>query len=124
MSFPVSVVSGKDVYSSGAQARLSQEFVLNDLTVVGSLAGGGDLGDVDLMYVSTVEGDGYVARCVPRLRVGLGVSRRCCWLSHENGEILSGKENGMKSNPTRAGPSSFGNLHSNLERGYAASVGR
>lgn len=24
----------------------------------------------------------------------------------------------MKSNPTRAGPSLYGNLHSNLERGY------
>jgi hypothetical protein len=34
-----------------AQARLSEQFVLNDLTVVGSLAGGGDLGNVDLIYV-------------------------------------------------------------------------
>ena len=32
-------------------AGLSEEFVLNDLTVVGSLAGGGDLGNVDLIYV-------------------------------------------------------------------------
>jgi hypothetical protein len=30
---------------------LSQDFVLNDLTVVGSLAGGGDLGAVDLIYI-------------------------------------------------------------------------
>ena len=30
---------------------LSEDFVLNDLTVVGSLAGGGALGDVDLIYV-------------------------------------------------------------------------
>ena len=29
----------------------------------------------------------------------------------------------MKSNPTRAGPSSFGNLHSNLERGYEPGPG-
>ena len=38
-------------FGNVAQAGLSQEFVLNDLTVVGSLAGGGDLGDVDLIYV-------------------------------------------------------------------------
>ena len=30
---------------------LSEEFVVNDLTVVGSLDGGGDLGPVDLIYV-------------------------------------------------------------------------
>ena len=34
-----------------AQTGLSQDFVMNDLTVVGSLAGGGDLGNVDLIYV-------------------------------------------------------------------------
>ncbi len=34
-----------------AQTGLSEEFVANDLTVVGSLAGGGDLGAVDLIYV-------------------------------------------------------------------------
>ena len=34
-----------------AQTGLSEEFVLNDLTVVGSLAGGGELGSVDLIYV-------------------------------------------------------------------------
>jgi hypothetical protein len=34
-----------------AQAGLSQEFLLNDLTAIGSLAGGGDLGQVDLIYV-------------------------------------------------------------------------
>jgi hypothetical protein len=34
-----------------AQAGLSEDFVDNDLTVVGSLARGGDLGDVDLVYV-------------------------------------------------------------------------
>ena len=32
-------------------AGLSRDTVLNDLTVVGSLAGGGDLGEVDLVYV-------------------------------------------------------------------------
>ena len=38
-------------FGNVAQAGLSQDFVLNDLTVVGSLAGGGDLGNVDLIYV-------------------------------------------------------------------------
>ena len=38
-------------FGNVAQAGLSEEFVLNDLSVVGSLAGGGALGDVDLIYV-------------------------------------------------------------------------
>ena len=38
-------------FGNVAQTGLSQDFVLNDLTVVGSLAGGGGLGDVDLIYV-------------------------------------------------------------------------
>ena len=38
-------------FGNVAQTGLSVEFVLNDLTVVGSLAGGGDLGPVDLIYV-------------------------------------------------------------------------
>jgi hypothetical protein len=38
-------------FGNVAQAGLSQEFVLSDLNVVGSLAGGGDLGTVDLIYV-------------------------------------------------------------------------
>ena len=38
-------------FGNVAQAGLSKEFVLNDLTVVGSLQGGGGLGDVDLIYV-------------------------------------------------------------------------
>ena len=38
-------------FGSVAQAGLSEEFVLGDLTVVGSLAGGGELGNVDLVYV-------------------------------------------------------------------------
>ena len=38
-------------FGNVAQTGLSQDFVLNDLTVVGSLAGGGDLGNVDLIYV-------------------------------------------------------------------------
>jgi hypothetical protein len=38
-------------FGNVAQAGLSEEFVLNDLAVVGSLAGGGALGHVDLVYV-------------------------------------------------------------------------
>ena len=38
-------------FGNVAQTGLSEEFVRNDLTAVGSLAGGGDLGAVDLIYV-------------------------------------------------------------------------
>ncbi len=38
-------------FGNVAQAGLSQQFVVNDLTVVGSLAGGGALGNVDLIYI-------------------------------------------------------------------------
>jgi hypothetical protein len=38
-------------FGTVAQAGLSEDFVANDLTVVGSLAAGGDLGEVDLVYV-------------------------------------------------------------------------
>jgi hypothetical protein len=38
-------------FGNVAQAGLSKQFVLDDLTVVGSLDGGGSLGDVDLVYV-------------------------------------------------------------------------
>ena len=42
-------------FGNVAQPGLAEEFVLNDLTVVGSLAGGGALGDVDLIYVPEPE---------------------------------------------------------------------
>jgi hypothetical protein len=42
---------GSLTFGQVAQTGLSQEFLLGDLTVVGSLAGGGDLGNVDLIYV-------------------------------------------------------------------------
>jgi hypothetical protein len=38
-------------FGNVAQPGLSKELLLSDLTVVGSLAGGGDLGAVDLIYV-------------------------------------------------------------------------
>ena len=37
--------------SPQAISRTAEDFLLNDLTVVGSLNGGGDLGQVDLIYV-------------------------------------------------------------------------
>jgi hypothetical protein len=42
---------GSLTFGNVAQAGLSEQFVLGDLTVVGSLAGGGGLGNVDLIYV-------------------------------------------------------------------------
>jgi hypothetical protein len=42
---------GSISFGNVAQSGLSKEFMLDDLTVVGSLAGGGDLGTVDLIYV-------------------------------------------------------------------------
>jgi hypothetical protein len=38
-------------FGNVAQSGLSESFLLNDLTVVGSLAGGGALGQVDLIYI-------------------------------------------------------------------------
>jgi hypothetical protein len=38
-------------FGNVAQPRLSEDFVANDLTVVGSLTGGGNLGEVDLVYI-------------------------------------------------------------------------
>ena len=38
-------------FGNVAQPGLSEEFLRGDLVVVGSLAGGGDLGEVDLIYV-------------------------------------------------------------------------
>jgi hypothetical protein len=38
-------------FGNVAAAGLSEEFLLGDLTVIGSLAGGGELGAVDLIYV-------------------------------------------------------------------------
>ena len=42
---------GSVTFGNVAQTGLSQEFLINDLSVVGSLAGGGDLGEVDLIYI-------------------------------------------------------------------------
>ena len=42
---------GSISFGAVAQTALAESFVLNDWTVVGSVAGGGDLGSVDLIYV-------------------------------------------------------------------------
>jgi hypothetical protein len=42
---------GSISFGAVAPTGLSEEFLLSDLTAIGSLAAGGDLGDVDLIYV-------------------------------------------------------------------------
>jgi hypothetical protein len=42
-------------FGTVAQAGLAETFLRDDLTVVGSLSGGGGLGDVDLVYVPIPE---------------------------------------------------------------------
>ncbi len=46
---------GSISFGNVAQPGLSNDFLLNDLTVAGSLAGGGGLGDVDLVFVPVPE---------------------------------------------------------------------
>ena len=62
-------------FGNVAQAELDEQFVLNDLTVVGSLAGGGALGDVDLIYVPVPEPSTVVLLAVGLL-IGLGCFRQ------------------------------------------------
>jgi hypothetical protein len=59
-------------FGAVAQAGLSEEFVGNDLTVVGSLAGGGDLGNVDLVYIPEPSTVALLALGV----IGIAVGRR------------------------------------------------
>ena len=63
---------GSVSFGNVAQAGLSEQFMLEDLSVVGSLAGGGDLGDVDLVYVPEPAAIGLLVLgllvVVPRLR--------------------------------------------------------
>ena len=46
---------GSLAFGRVAERGLSETFLLSDLTVVGSLAGAGDLGEVDLIYVAVPE---------------------------------------------------------------------
>ena len=58
-----------------AQPGLIRDFVLNDLTIVGTLAGGGQLGDVDLNYVPVPEPSAAILLALG-LVIGLGCCRR------------------------------------------------
>lgn len=51
---------GSISFGAVAQPGLEEQFVMGDLTVVGSLAGGGDLGDVDLIYIAVPEPSTFV----------------------------------------------------------------
>jgi hypothetical protein len=51
-------------FGNVAQPGLSEEFVVGDLNVVGSLSGGGDLGVVDLVYVPVPEPAGILLAVV------------------------------------------------------------
>jgi hypothetical protein len=59
-------------FGNVAQAGLSEDFLASDLTVVGSLAGGGDLGDVDLIYIPEPSAMALLALGM----LGLAVRRR------------------------------------------------
>ena len=63
-------------FGNVAQSRLSQDFVAGDLTVVGSLAGGGDLGAVDLVYVP--EPSALMLLCMGMIAVILATRRLAC----------------------------------------------
>lgn len=60
---------------SVAMAGLSENFVASDLTVVGSLAGGGDLGDVDLIYFP--EPCSFMLALIGLAGFTMGGRRRC-----------------------------------------------
>lgn len=64
---------GSMTFGQVAQAGLSQEFVRNDLAVVGTLAGGQDVGNVDLIYVPVPE-----PSTILLLALGLTISFVCC----------------------------------------------
>ena len=63
---------GSLAFGNVAQAGLSEEYVRGDLTVVGSLAGGGALGEVDLIYIPE---PGSLCLLVLGIVVALGVRR-------------------------------------------------
>ena len=53
-----------------ARSGLSEQFILNDLSAVGSLQGGGDLGEVDLIYVPEPPALGLLLLAVVALATG------------------------------------------------------
>ena len=67
---------GSISFGTAAQAELSQEFLLSDLTAIGSLSGGGPLGEVDLIYLPVPEPSTLVLAVVVLLAVILGDRRK------------------------------------------------
>jgi hypothetical protein len=61
-----------------AQPGLGEQFLQNDLSVIGSLAGGGGLGAVDLIYVPVPEPAGFLLSALGLL-CGLGPWSRRAW---------------------------------------------
>lgn len=66
-------------FGNAAQMGLSEEFLLSDLPAVGSLAGGGPLGDVDLIYVPVPEPSALVLAVSGSLAVLLGERKKLGW---------------------------------------------
>ena len=80
-------------FGNVAQIGLSEDFVLNDLTVSGALDVGGGLGDVDLIYipepssiVSVLLGMGLVTAKRRRVRRGYNRRRVCVKLRGSTGK--------------------------------------
>ena len=57
-------------FGNVTQAGLNEPFLLSDLTAVGSLSGGGNLGDIDLIYVPEPQDILLLALGVMALAVG------------------------------------------------------
>jgi hypothetical protein len=63
-------------FGNVAQTGLSQELISNDLTVVGSLARGGDLGNVDLIYIAVPEPATILLALTAVVAIALSVPRQ------------------------------------------------
>ena len=68
---------GSMSFGNVAQAGLSQDVVAGDLTVVGSLAGGGSLGNVDLIYVPVPEPSSLLLLALGILVALRGIRQHC-----------------------------------------------
>ena len=64
-------------FGNVAEPGLTEEFLLNDLAVIGSLAAGGELGQVDLVYVPEPSPWALLSVCLLGLLVGGWRCRRC-----------------------------------------------
>lgn len=67
---------GSVTFGLAAEPGLSEEFMAGDLTVVGSLEGGGDLGDVDLVYIPEPSSQVLLALASVGLMIRLRSHRR------------------------------------------------